>query len=184
MRLCLCVLGGLGLFSQTLSATTYLYNNLGEPGDTIGSGFWIDFGTIIATEFDASASGALGSIKLSVGDFSPGSAINLTMGLYTNASGRPGTLLESWNPLVPANTGSPAPLTVLASLLDPSITSGTEYCSLSIRGMPRWSGGGTTRALAAGHGPAIAYLACRRSPPPPPLLPFSWMPRFRNRAPE
>jgi hypothetical protein len=118
-------LGFICLLPGHLSATSIIYNDFGEPGNTASSGFWIDSGTYIGTTFTATGSGDLSSVLLDVESL--GGSVSQSMGLYSNVSGEPGSLLESWTVTVPANsypTVSPITLTSVGNL---SLTAGTTY---------------------------------------------------------
>lgn len=76
----------------------------------------------VGTVFTASASGVLGDVLVPVAN-----DLNhiLSFGLYSDASGRPGALLESWSNIsVPARAGS---LATLDSVAHPLLTSGDVY---------------------------------------------------------
>ena len=49
----------------------------------------------------------------------------MTIGLYTNLSGQPGTLLENWTATFPDELD--VPLITLTSVLNPFIAAGTQY---------------------------------------------------------
>jgi hypothetical protein len=62
------------------------------------------------------------------------SANTVTVGLYADSLGQPGTLLEAWTVAVPntCQTSSsllcdPPPLTTLTSILNPLLTVGARY---------------------------------------------------------
>jgi len=118
-------LGLLCLLPGHLSATSFIYNNYGEPGNTTGGGFWIDSGNYLGTTFTATSSGDLSSVLLDLESL--GGSTSQTMGLYSDASGEPGTLLESWTVTVPANSYPTVSPLILTSVLNPALTSGTEY---------------------------------------------------------
>jgi hypothetical protein len=101
-----------------------LYTDLG-PGDT-----WNSFSAYVGdaffgTTFTASATGFLENILLPVESNVDFANID-SVGLYEDSSGEPGTLLESWEALLPAEGGVP-PLTDLTSLENPLLTAGTQY---------------------------------------------------------
>lgn len=83
-------------------------------------------GGFVATEFTTTGGGPLASIGtdlVQTGGASPASA-----GLYTDASGAPGALLESWSSGFPFfNYVLPPPLTTLASVSHPVLSPGTTY---------------------------------------------------------
>jgi hypothetical protein len=108
-----------GLFCGPVRAGT-IYNNLG-PGNTwIVNREWDSNFDFMASPFVATGGGKLDTIVAPF--FSLRSSV--TFGLYTDSDGHPGTLLESWNVPVP---GFPGVLTTLTSVLNPSLSSGTEY---------------------------------------------------------
>ncbi len=95
----------------------------------------------LATTFVATSSGSLGSISTDV--FNSATGVSLTAGLYTNFSGEPESLLESWSFTEPGSSS----LTTLGSVLNPSITSGTTYWFvLNVNGNTNdtWGGNDTT----------------------------------------
>jgi len=97
-----------------------IYNNLG-PGNT-----WIvnreydvnsDF---MATLFVTSSGGNLATV------ITPLFSLNnpVTVDLYTNSAGQPGTLVEAWSVSAP---GFPGQLTTLTSVLNPLLSANTRY---------------------------------------------------------
>jgi len=106
------------LIPANLSAGT-AYNNFG-PGNTVGVNAWIftNASGFIATTFTTTGAGPLSSVLLDAGC----SSTPITLGLYTNSAGQPGTLLESWT--VPVTT---VQLITLTSVLNPVLSSGTQY---------------------------------------------------------
>jgi hypothetical protein len=112
----------LGGISAHLSAGT-LYSNLG-PGNTFGGstyGCGSGCGGFFSTTFTTTAGGQLASIQVPL--FNPNGAVNVTVGLYTNSGGEPGTPLESWTI---ALTTSPQLITI-NSVATPTLSSGTQY---------------------------------------------------------
>jgi hypothetical protein len=114
-----------------------IYSNLGPDGSFSAPG---PVGAFIAfdTEFVATGGGSLQAVLLPLAYLGvpggpPGPPIpELLLGLYTGASGKPGTELESWADFnVPAI--SPAlQLLTFESVLHPTLTAGTEYWFLVI----------------------------------------------------
>ncbi len=101
-----------------------LYSDLG-PGDT-----WNGFsayvgGAFLGTTFTVTTSGFLENILLPVESNTDFANID-SVGLYEDSSGKPGTLLESWAALLPAE-GNVPPLTDLTSLENPLLSAGTQY---------------------------------------------------------
>lgn len=101
-----------------------IYSNVGAgfPGDT--PGFPASSTLFVGTTFTTSGGGNLSSIST---DLAANPTSTLGVGLYTNSSGEPGTLLESWSITVPIYTGSLTPVTTFASVLHPLLSSGTQY---------------------------------------------------------
>jgi hypothetical protein len=96
------------------------YNNFG-PGNSVGDSAWIfvNTGGFIATTFTTTGSGPLSSVLVDIDC----SVTPVTMGLYTNAAGQPGTLLESWT----APVTVAAQIITLTSILNPVLSPGTQY---------------------------------------------------------
>jgi len=105
-----------------LVGDTILYNNLG-PGNTYTNFSLAAYQTYIATTFTTTSSGNLGSILIA-GTLWLGSS-PVTMGLYTDSSGEPGQLLESWDVSLP--TSRYPPVTTIQSVSSPFLDSGTQY---------------------------------------------------------
>jgi hypothetical protein len=97
-----------------------IYNNLG-PGNT-----WIinrDYSTnfdFMAAPFVTSGGGHLGDIVIPL--FSLHNPVSL--GLYADSGGKPGTLLENFSLTAP---GFPGILTTIPSARNPLLSAGTEY---------------------------------------------------------
>ena len=114
-------------WTSGLLSAGIIFSNIGAgfPGDTpafhaSGSGGNL----FVGTTFTTSGTGNLLSIST---ELAANPTSTLSVGLYTNSSGEPGTLLESWSIIVPIYTGSLPPLTTFASVLNPSLSSGTQY---------------------------------------------------------
>jgi hypothetical protein len=101
-----------------------LYSDLG-PGDSWNGSSAYDAGAFLGTTFTVATSGFLENILLPVESNADFANID-SVGLYADSSGKPGTLLESWAALLPAE-GNVPPLTDLTSLENPLLTAGTQY---------------------------------------------------------
>jgi hypothetical protein len=103
-----------------LSAGT-IYSNIGPgfPGDSLNV-YILDGPTFAGTAFTTTGAGELATIFLGIGT----TTSPATGGLYTNSSGEPGTLLESWTFSAP-NVGFPSE--TLTSVAHPFLSSGTQY---------------------------------------------------------
>jgi hypothetical protein len=101
-----------------------LYTDLG-PGDSWNSFSAYVGGAFLGTTFTVTTSGFLENILLPVESNADFANID-SVGLYEDSSGQPGTLLESWAALLPAE-GSVPPLTDLTSLENPLLSAGTQY---------------------------------------------------------
>ncbi len=100
-------------------ADTILYSNLGA-GNTfiVNQDFQTNF-DFMATSFVTTGSGNLSDILTPIFSLDA-----VSLGLYTDSSGEPGTLLESWNASVP---GFPGVLGTITSVDHPFLSSGTPY---------------------------------------------------------
>lgn len=131
-----------------MQAGAVLYSNIGAgfPADT--TTFYTTGAPEFGTTFVATASGPLASISMSL--LSGGS---VTGGLYTNFSGEPGTLLETW-------TFTTSSQTTLDSVLNPMITSGTEYWFVfaNPNGTIGWVANDTSVAGGAWSGTSLTGL--------------------------
>jgi hypothetical protein len=147
-KLAIAVVLILFLFCGPLPAGT-IYNNLG-PGNT-----WIvnrEYDTnfdFMATPFVTTGGGKLDTILAPF--FSLDSPV--TLGLYTDSSGHPGALLESWSATVP---GFPGVLTTFTSVLNPSLSADTEYWFVVTPPAPHqpawyWNNQGITGGVWAGN---------------------------------
>jgi sugar lactone lactonase YvrE len=99
-----------------------IYSNISPsyPGGTLSDAVTSD--TYFGTIFTTAAAGTLASVEIDLyGFYSP-----VTVGLYTNSAGQPGTLLESWSAVIPVHYPSP-PATVLTSVVNPSLSAATAY---------------------------------------------------------
>jgi len=105
------------LIPTSLPAGT-AYSNFG-PGNTFSNSNITISAAFTATTFTTTAGGMLATVQLALG--SPTTPV--TMGLYTDSAGHPGTVLENWT--VPV---APLPqLITLTSVLNPALSSGTQY---------------------------------------------------------
>jgi hypothetical protein len=101
-----------------------LYSDLG-PGDSWNGFSAYDAGAFLGTTFTVTNSGFLENILLPVESNADFANID-SVGLYADSAGEPGTLLESWAALLPAE-GNVPPLTDLTSVENPLLTAGTQY---------------------------------------------------------
>jgi hypothetical protein len=99
-----------------------IYDNLGLNNTFDQSGSYAMTNGFLGTTFVTTGGGSLGTVLLPLESVAP--AV-LTMGLFTNLSSQPGTLLESWS--VAETNLNPAPITTLVSVSQPTLTSGTQY---------------------------------------------------------
>ena len=83
-------------------------------------------GTFEGTTFMPTSSGILSTLMIQGVYANPTGAGSWPMGLYTDASGEPGTLIESWSVPVPDGSGAGAIITI-SSVVQPSISAGTPY---------------------------------------------------------
>ncbi len=115
-----------------LRAGNVLYTNLGlgdsYTADGLGVGSPSTF--VVGTMFTATGTGNLMQIKVPIAD-SNGS---VTLGLYTNSGGLPGTLLEGWTnlPVSSNNLALPIPLVTVKSVVNPAVTAGSVYWFVAI----------------------------------------------------
>lgn len=106
---------------QLLAAT--IYTNLG-PNDE--NNMWSSTSRLVGVEFTTTGAGALSTISLPV-SVPGGIPLALTMALYSDAGGQPGSLLESWTADAPATTAAKPQLTVLTSVVKPIMSPDTTY---------------------------------------------------------
>jgi hypothetical protein len=132
-----------------------IFDDLGSASTFSGSSWLISNGsTFFGTTFVTTAGGTLANIRLPIF-----SSAALTMGLYANSSGEPGTLLESWTRALP-NDGST--ITTLTSVAQPVLLSGTQYWFVvNPSGGPSWSWGQNNQAVTGGNwtGSSVNALA-------------------------
>jgi hypothetical protein len=107
------------LASGHLWAST-LYNNLG-PGDTFFRGYFGSGDSLMATTFTTTGAGPLSTILLPI----TGPSV-VTLALYSNSAGEPGSRLESWTANAPPPGDNPPPIT-LTSVQKTVLSSGTQY---------------------------------------------------------
>jgi sugar lactone lactonase YvrE len=111
-------------FSSAAASAGVIYSNIGTgfPGDSNGA---YNAGvTFEGTSFTTTSAGTLFSLEFVV----KGTTSPVTVGLYTNSGGQPGTLLESWSAVVPVGTSFPPPAaTILTSVVRPSLSAATQY---------------------------------------------------------
>jgi hypothetical protein len=113
-------------FAATQLQASSLYTNIGSGPFPWGAAFTTESPSSSfsdGTEFFASASGNLGQILLPVADILG----SVTFGLYTNASGQPGTLLEQWTNVTVPTSYQNIPLLTLTSELNPFLSEGDDY---------------------------------------------------------
>ena len=114
-----------------------LYSNITagfHPGSGTGTYSFSGPNAFLGTTFTTTGAGSLATISIGIeGDQSP-----ITAGLYANAAGEPGTLIESWTfaqPPFGANI-----LTTITSVLHPSLSAGTPYWFvLDLSGSEDWT---------------------------------------------
>jgi hypothetical protein len=111
----------LGYVPASLSAGT-IYDNLGPSNSFENSGSYAMTNGFLGTTFVTTGGGSLETVLLPLESVAPAF---LTMGLFTNLSGQPGKLLESWT--VFETNLDPPPITTLVSVFQPTLTSETQY---------------------------------------------------------
>ncbi|HWE52592.1 MAG TPA: NHL repeat-containing protein [Bryobacteraceae bacterium] len=101
-----------------------LYSNIGAGFPSGSTVIYSTGSAFLGTTFTTTAGGNLSTLEIELKGKSP-----LTVGLYTDSAGQPGTLLESWNAIVPSGVGfNPIPTpTFLISLTHPLLTAATAY---------------------------------------------------------
>jgi hypothetical protein len=115
----------ISLAATQLQASS-LFTNFGSGPFPWGAAFTTESASSSfsdGTEFTASASGNLGQVLLPVADILG----SLTFGLYTNAGGKPGTLLEQWTNVTVPTSYQNIPLLTLTSELNPYLSEGDDY---------------------------------------------------------
>ncbi len=118
------LLVGLGM---SVRAESTLYTNLGS-GDAYsvnGLGVGGQTAFVVGTMFTATGAGNLMQILVPIAD----SNGTVTLGLYTDSGGLPGTLLEGWTNLTVStnNLARPIPLLTVTSVVNPMLSAGTVY---------------------------------------------------------
>jgi hypothetical protein len=113
---------GIIVFTSGAASAGVLYSNItsGFPADSGSDTSALN--TYFGTTFTTTAGGNLGSIELGV----TGTTSPVTLGLYTDSAGEPGTLLESWSAAIPTGSSFP-PLTTLTSVYNPLLSASTSY---------------------------------------------------------
>jgi len=138
------------------AATIYSNVGAGFPGDS--SALYTTAGTFFGTTFTTTGGGNLNTLSLDI----EGTTSPVTVGLYANSAGEPGTLLESWSATIPIGTGFPAPaLTTLTSILNPSLSVATQYWVVLTQASANqidWFGNDTSVAGGVWAGSAIGSL--------------------------
>lgn len=111
------------------AAANVLFTNLG-PGDSYNTNLFDGYVTAnsanpfsVATDFTATATGSLGTLLLPISDDNG----YVSLGLYTDSSGQPGTLLEGWTDISVPTTRTDIPLLSVTSLLNPVLSIGITY---------------------------------------------------------
>jgi len=97
-----------------------LYTSFG--GSDLGA--YSTAGTFMGSMFTPTSSGTLSLLTFEA-FANPTGAGTWSMGLYNNASGQPGTLIEGWTALVPDS--SSVTTTTLTSVVHPLLSLGTAY---------------------------------------------------------
>lgn len=113
------------LIPAQLAGQTILYNNLGSGNTSSGSSYTDGIGpgvVFVGTRVTATAGGALSTVLTF---FNTSFATTVTMGLYTDSGGQPGTLLESWS--TPTVSQDAPGLITLTSVVHPVLAAGTAY---------------------------------------------------------
>jgi len=105
--------------AKPLRANT-IYNNFGPSNSFLVNRSYETNFDFMATTFVTTGGGDLGTILMPI--FSLNSPVSF--GLYTSSGGQPGALLEDWSVPVP---GFPAQFVTLTSVLNPFLSSGTQY---------------------------------------------------------
>jgi hypothetical protein len=117
-----------------------IYSNIGPgfPADSGGND--AEGNTYFSTTFIATNGGNLNTLTMEL----DGTTSPVTVGLYTNSAGQPGTLLESWTAVIPIGGGAIPPVvpaTTLTSLVRPYLSAGTQYWIVLTQSSPfqiRW----------------------------------------------
>ena len=139
------------------AATVYTNVGGGFPGDS-GTDYSTS-ATFFGTTFTTSGGGNLNTLSLDL----KGTTSPVTVGLYANSAGQPGTLLESWSATIPIGTGgSPPALTTLTSILNPSLSAATQYWLVLTQGSPSqitWFGNDTSVLGGIWDGSSIGSLS-------------------------
>ncbi len=116
--------------SGALASAQTIYSNVSAsypPAAPVLPGAYIVSSTFIGTTFTTTGSGNLSTLLFDASsNLGPTS---LTVGLYANSGGQPGSLIESWIATIPGYPGSgisPA-ATILNSVLQPLLSAATKY---------------------------------------------------------
>jgi hypothetical protein len=107
-----------------------IYSNIGSTFPNDSSRVYFSNNTFEAAPFTTAGGGILSSLEFAAYSYTP--ATTVTAALYTDSSGQPGTLIESWSAAIPVPGFSgtsmlPIPPMVLTSAVDPSLLPGTAY---------------------------------------------------------
>ncbi len=134
-----------------------IYSNVGGgfPGDSVTN--YNTTATFFGTTFTTTGGGNLNTLSLDVS----GTTSPVTVGVYANSAGEPGTLLESWSATIPT-TGIPPTLTTLTSIVHPSLLSATQYWVVLTQASPsqiNWFGNDTSTAGGVWSGSPIGSLS-------------------------
>lgn len=139
------------------AATIYSNVGVGFPGDS-STDYFAFSPTYFGTTFTTTGGGNLDTLSLDL----KGTTSPVTVGLYANSAGEPGTLLESWSATIPIGSGFPsAALTTLTSILNPSLSTATQYWLVLTQTSPgqiTWFANDTSVAGGAWSGSAIGSL--------------------------
>ena len=128
----------IALAALPASAQTVVFSNLGSGGSystTTGVGVGDVFqNQSVGYRFTASDSGTLNSIELALERV--GATGNLTLGLYTEGSSAPATLLQSWT----IDYAYKSSLTYVPSFAPTTLNAGDSYylCAAVPTGLPAW----------------------------------------------
>jgi hypothetical protein len=136
-----------------------IYSNVGGgfPGDSPIS--YSTQATFFGSTFTTTSGGNLNTLSLDV--LATTSPVTITVGVYANSAGEPGTLLESWSATIPT-TGSPPALTTLTSILNPSLSAATQYWVVLTQASASqivWFGNDTSTAGGIWSGSPIGSLS-------------------------
>jgi hypothetical protein len=112
-------------FCGNMASAGTIYSNLGDGlRGYVGYEMNSTSSAFLGTAFTTTGAGVLSDIVIHGLAFT--AATPVTLGLYTDNTNEPGTLLESWTTTT-LPTGDPSPLTILPSVINPSLSASTQY---------------------------------------------------------